>query len=105
MTEAEFLAACERVLTAIEDGLDRSGVDAETARSGHVLEIEFDDGAVLVVNGNAPLHEIWVAARSGAHHFRFVDGAWRYTRGAGELFETLSAIVSRHAGQAVRLEP
>jgi CyaY protein len=104
MTEAEFLAACERVLTAIEDGLDRSGIDAETARTGHVLEIEFDDGSSLVVNGNVPLREIWVAARSGAHHFRFVDGAWRDTRGAGELFDTLSAIASRHAGSTVRLD-
>jgi CyaY protein len=105
MTEAEFLDTCDRLLTAIEDALDRSGLDAETARSGHVLEIEFDDGAALIVNGNAPLREIWVAARSGAFHFRFVDGAWRDTRSAGELFATLSDIASRHAGQSVRLGP
>lgn len=104
MTEAEFLDTCDHVLTAIEDALDLSGIDAETARTGHVLEIEFDDGAALIVNGNAPLREIWVAARSGAFHFRFVDGAWRDTRGSRELFATLSEIASRHAGHPVRLD-
>jgi len=55
MTDGEFQALCERVLRSIEDGLDRCGADVETSRQGPVLELEFDDGSKMVVNGNAPL--------------------------------------------------
>ena len=103
MTEPEFLDACDRVLASIEDALDRSGADVESARSGNVLELEFDDGAKIIVNGNAPLREIWVAARRGAYHFRLEAGRWIDTRGSGELFALLSEVASQHAGQPLRL--
>jgi CyaY protein len=103
MTEPEFLDACDRVLSGIEDALDRSGADVESARSGNVLELEFDDGAKIIVNGNAPVREIWVAAKRGAFHFRHEAGRWVDTRGAGELFGLLSELASQHAGQPLTL--
>jgi CyaY protein len=103
MTEPEFLDACDRVLSAIEDAVDRCGVDIESSRSGNVLELEFDDGSKIIVNGNAPVREIWVAARSGAFHCRFEGGAWVDTRGAGELFALLSELSSRQAGVPARI--
>lgn len=103
MTEPEFLDACDRVLASIEDAFDRCGVDVESARSGNVLELEFDDGAKIIVNGNAPVREIWVAARRGAFHFRHDAGRWIDTRGAGELFALLSTLASHHAGEPIRL--
>ena len=59
MTEQEFLDACDRVLEAIEDAIDASGIDADTERAGQVLTLEFDDGSKIIVNGNAPVREIW----------------------------------------------
>ena len=103
MTEPEFLAECDRLLTAIEDALDACGADVQSGRSGPVLEIEFDDDSRLIVNGNAPVREIWVAARSGGFHFRHDGSVWRDTRGGDELFASLSRLVSAQSGQAVRL--
>ncbi|MEI8302605.1 MAG: iron donor protein CyaY [Burkholderiales bacterium] len=103
MTEPEFLAECDRLLTAIEDALDACGADVQSGRSGPVLEIEFDDDSRLIVNGNAPVREIWVAARSGGFHFRHDGAAWRDTRSGDELFASLSRLVSAQSGQAVRL--
>jgi CyaY protein len=103
MTEPEFLAECDRLLTAIEDALDACGADVQSGRSGPVLEIEFDDDSRLIVNGNAPVREIWVAARSGGFHFRHDGSVWRDTRSGDELFASLSRLVSAQSGQAVRL--
>jgi CyaY protein len=103
MTEREFLDACERLLAAIEDGLDRSGVDVQTERSDNILQIEFEDDSMIVVNGNAPLREIWVAARAGGLHFRLTDGRWLDTRDGRELFESLSRLVTQQSGATVAL--
>ena len=70
MTETEFLAIAESVLDAIENAFERAGeeadVDVECSRSGNVLEIEFvDNGSQIIVNTQAPMREIWVAARPG----------------------------------------
>ena len=103
MTEQQFQQECERTLTAIENAIDACGVDVETSRSGQVLELEFDNGSKIIVNGNAPVREVWVAARSGGFHFRWADGRWVDTRSGEELFVNLSRLVSQQGGQAVVL--
>jgi len=103
MTEQQFLDLVDRTLTAIEDALDTVGVDVETSRSGHVLEVEFDDGSKIIVNAQAPMLELWVAARAGGFHFRREGSQWIDTRGAGEFWPALSAWVSQQAGHAVAL--
>ncbi len=103
MTEDDFRRACEQVLTAIEDALDRCEVDVETDRQDLVLTLTFDDDSKIIVNGNTPLREIWVAARAGGFHFRWQDDRWRGTRDEAELFEQLSRWVSQQAGAPVRL--
>lgn len=103
MTEQEFLALAERTLAAIEDAIDASGVDADMTREGLVLTVEFDNGTKIVVNGQAPTREIWVAARAGGFHFRRDADRWVDTRGGDELFAGLSRWASQQAGTAVNL--
>ncbi len=43
---------------------------------------------------------LWLAARSGAHHYEWRDG-WRDTRDGTELFAALSRIVSALGGSAI----
>ena len=103
MTEQEFLALAERTLRSIEDALDACDAPVETSLSGPVLELEFDDGGKIIVNGNAPLREIWVAARAGGFHFRWDGTYWRDTRDGSELLEKLSALASQQAGEKIDL--
>ena len=44
------------------------------------------------------MQQMWVAARSGAHHFNWADDRWRDTRDGTELFACLSRIVSGESG-------
>jgi CyaY protein len=103
MTETEFLSIAEGVLNQIEIGLegaaDAVDADIECSRSGNVLEIEFIDSASkIIVNTQAPMQEIWVAARTGGFHFRMIGGSWRDTRDGIELFSALSKLASEQAG-------
>ena len=108
MSETEFLELANTTLNSIEAALDRACdadvVDVECKRSGNVLEIEFiDNGTKIIVNSQAPLQEMWVAAKAGGYHYKRIDNAWRNTRDNTELFETLSQLASAQGGAAVTL--
>lgn len=109
MSESEFLALAEATLTQIATALDRLNdddvLDVECSRSGNVLEIEFiDNGTKIIVNSQAPMREMWVAARSGGFHYKRVGDEWINTRDGSELFAALSGMASEQAGAPVILK-
>ena len=109
MSESEFLALAEATLTQIAAALDRLNdedvLDVECSRSGNVLEIEFiDNGSKIIVNSQAPMREMWVAARSGGFHYKRVGDKWVNTRDGSELFAALSGMTSEQAGATVVLK-
>lgn len=103
MTDSEYQDRAEAVLSAIEHSCDRmngaSDVDLDNQRSGGMVTLTFVNRSQVVVNLQKPLHEIWVAARSGGFHFKWNGSAWADTKGAGELFALLSRLVSEQTGQ------
>jgi CyaY protein len=102
MNESDFEAHAGRALQALEQALEAGEIDFELKGDG-VLEIEFDDGAKIIVNRHTAAREIWVAARAGGFHFRWDGAAWRDTRNATELFAALSELISAQLGRRVRL--
>jgi len=109
MTETEFQALAEQTLNSIESALENasnsSDLDVECSRSGNVLEIEFvDNGSKVIVNSQAPMREMWVAAKSGGFHYRHENGNWVNTRDGTELFSALSRIVSEQGGMPLVLK-
>ena len=103
-------AAAANGADAIEIGMERAGdaadVDLECSRSGNVLEIEFiDQGSKIIVNTQAAMQEIWVAARAGGFHYRMADDQrWKDTRDGSELFAALSRLASSQAGAILHLK-
>ncbi|NHZ33659.1 iron donor protein CyaY [Massilia rubra] len=108
MSEKEFLDLAETTLNTIEEAMDRLNdedvIDVECKRSGNVLEIEFiDNGSKIIVNSQAPMQELWVAAKSGGFHYKREGGAWINTRDGSELFAALSELASAQGGASVTL--
>lgn len=109
MSEKEFLDLAESTLNSIEASMDRLNdedvIDVECKRSGNVLEIEFiDNGSKIIVNSQAPMREMWVAAKAGGYHYRHDGQAWLNTRDGTELFATLSALASAQGGAQLTLK-
>jgi CyaY protein len=105
MEESEFMRMAEQTLREIDSRIEASGIDADCEfRGTGVLEIEFADASRIVVNSQAAVREIWVAAKSGGYHFRRDGGRWVNTRDGGELFAALSACVSQQSGAVVNLQ-
>jgi CyaY protein len=108
MSETEFLDLAELTLNTIEAALDRLNdedlLDVECKRSGNVLEIEFlANGSKIIVNSQAPLQEMWVAARAGGYHYKREEGQWRNTRDGSEMFASLSKLASEQGGASVTI--
>jgi CyaY protein len=103
MTDVEFMNKAEIALQAIEACCDQLNaemeVDVDNQRNGNMLTLTFSNKTQIVINLQKPLQEIWLAAKSGGFHYRWIDGLWLDTKGQGELFATLSANASVQAGQ------
>ncbi|MDP2027370.1 iron donor protein CyaY [Sulfuriferula sp.] len=102
MTESEYSQLADTTFAHIEHVLEHadSDLDYELAAGG-VLEIEFDNGSKIIINRQGANHEIWVAAKSGGFHFRWLDNAWRDTRNSTELMQSLSKLVALQGGGEV----
>jgi CyaY protein len=105
MSDSEYLTRAEAVLAAVERAIDDTDADIELERSGNVLTLEFVNRTKIIVNLQPPMKEIWIAAKAGGFHFRFVDGAWRDTRSGTEFFAALSDYATQQAGDPVTFQP
>ena len=92
----------EAVLKAIETCCDRindeTDADIDNQRVGGMITLVFSNKSQIVVNLQKPLHEIWLAAKSGGYHYKFNSNEWRDTKGQGEFFSNLSRYASEQAG-------
>jgi CyaY protein len=109
LTDVQFHALTGAVLSSIESTVDGwlqdDVVDIDAHRTGGLLELSLPNGSKLIVNTQPPLHELWLAARSGGYHFKHVNGRWLDTREGHEFFDLLSTCASEQAGVALRFEP
>ncbi|OWS70298.1 iron donor protein CyaY [Polynucleobacter campilacus] len=102
---SNLLQSIEVALEAADDELD---LDLDVERQGgNVINIRFRDKSVIVVNTQPPLHEIWVAAKSGGYHYRWAGTMamplWLDTKTGRELLGDLTQFASAQAGQAVKI--
>jgi CyaY protein len=106
LTDAGFYAIAEKTLKAIEISLEEafqeSDLDLDISRQGgNVVNIQFEDKSVIVVNTQSPLQEIWVAAKEGGFHYKWSgtlsEPLWLDTKTGAELFSELSRLASQQA--------
>ena len=106
LSDADYQRETRALLAAIEattDGwLQQDLIDIDSQRTGGLLELSFPDGSKITLTTQPPLHEVWMAARGGGYHYRWVNGQWRDTRDGSELLASLSEHASRQAGKPLR---
>ncbi|MEY4748157.1 MAG: iron donor protein CyaY [Pseudomonadota bacterium] len=109
LADAEYQRLAHATLARVEATVDRwlqdDVIDIDTHRTGGLLELSFPGGSKLILNTQPPLQEVWLAARGGGFHYRWVNGGWRDTRDGSELFAALSRHASLQAGRELVFEP
>ncbi|WP_394756162.1 iron donor protein CyaY [Rhodoferax sp.] len=102
MNDLEFMDRAENLLKAVETSCDRINdqalADIDNQRVGSMVTLFFSNKSQIVINLQKPLHEIWLAAKSGGYHYKFNSEQWLDTKGQGEFFINLSRCASEQAG-------
>jgi CyaY protein len=102
MTDTEFLDRAEMLLHRVEAACDRINdedlADIDSQRVGGMVTLAFANQSQIVINLQKPLHEVWLAAKSGGYHYKFDGAAWIDTKGQGEFFASLTRLASEQAG-------
>ena len=94
MDANQYQDIVEKAFSAIETLLDESPVDLDYQNTGDgVIEIDFEDGGKIIISRHQAMQEIWVAASSGAFHFRWDGNHWRDTRSETELFAKIEQLL------------
>jgi CyaY protein len=105
MTDLEFLDLAEQLLQSVEESCDRindeTDADLDSQRVGGMVTLTFSNRSQIVLNMQKPLHELWLAARSGGYHFKWDGSAWQDTKGQGELRAILTRETSAQSGLAL----
>lgn len=105
MTESEFHQRADQLMSAIDeaildsDAADQAGVECDI--DGAILTIECADGSKIIVNRQTPMREIWVAAKGGGFHFRFIESEWRDTRSGAPFIEVLNTALAEQSGAVI----
>ncbi len=102
MTELSYQDRAEDLLRCVELTVDRindeTDVDIDAQRNGAMLTLVFKNRSQIIVNLQAPLREVWLAAQSGGYHYQLQGGIWRENRAGGEFFADLSRDASLQSG-------
>ncbi|WP_375740663.1 iron donor protein CyaY [Pseudomonas boanensis] len=106
LSEARFHDLVDAVQQSVEDVFDDSDLDLDLENSGGVLTVRFENGTQLILSRQAPLRQLWVAARSGGFHFDYdeASGLWICDSSEEPLGELLSRVTSEQAGESLEFD-
>jgi CyaY protein len=65
------------------------------------MTLTFENGSKIVINRQEPLHQVWLATKTGGYHFDYRDGYWYCSRSGEEFFAKLSEATTGQAGENV----
>lgn len=101
MNDTEFHQLVDQMLEQIEQMIDDSGADIDYETSGNVMTLDFEDRSQIVINRQEPMHEIWLASKSGGFHFQYTDQQWICSKTGLELIALLRQECEKHAGESI----
>jgi CyaY protein len=106
LSSSDYVALTSAVLGRVEATTDQwlqeGVIDIDSHRTGGLLELTLPNRSKLIINTQPPLQELWLAAKAGGFHFKFVKAAWRDTKDGREFFDVLSMCASAQGGQDLR---
>lgn len=101
MNDSQYHQLADDLLNQLQDSIDDIDFDLDYETAGGILEVIFPNGTKIIINKQAPLHQIWVATKFNGHHFEYKDGLWIDNRTDVELFTLLNDAGSKQAGTPI----
>ncbi|OEF26094.1 iron donor protein CyaY [Vibrio rumoiensis] len=101
MNDTEFHQLVDLQMTQIEEAIDNSEADIDYEVSGNVMTLEFENRSQIIINRQEPMHEIWLASKSGGYHFKFTNDDWVCSKTGAILFDLVKTECEKHAEESI----
>ncbi|MFY8352949.1 iron donor protein CyaY [Pseudoalteromonas sp. SSM20] len=101
MTDQEYHQLIEDLFINLEEQVDACEVDLDYESASGILEIIFPDGSKIILNKQAPLHQLWVATKFNGHHFERHGDKWIDNRSGAEFWQFMNDASSKQAGTSI----
>lgn len=101
MNDTQFHQLVDLQMQQIEEAIDESEADIDYDISGNVMTLEFEDRSQIIINRQEPMHEIWLASKSGGFHFKLQGDVWICSKTGSELFTLVKSECEKHAGESI----
>lgn len=101
MNDTQYHQLVDDIFIEMEEALDNVDADIDYESAGGILTLIFVNGTKIILNKQAPLHQIWVATKFNGHHFNFVEGKWIDERSGAEFWSFMDDATSKQAEQPV----
>lgn len=104
ISATDFNELVDALFDQIVEIVDTSAAADDVELNQGVLEITCQNGSKIIVNRHAPTQEIWIAAKSGGHHFRWANGVWLDTRSGETLSDAISRVFLEQTGAHITFD-
>ncbi|MGM3173441.1 iron donor protein CyaY [Dickeya lacustris] len=106
MNDSEFHQLADALMLKIEETLDNfegdADIDYET--NGGVMTLGFENGSKIVINRQEPMHQVWLATKSGGYHFGYQQGRWLCDRSGQDFMALLAQACTEQSGESVQFD-
>ena len=103
MNDSQYNLLVDELFLAVEEAIEDCGSDIDYEGVSGLLTLTFKNNTKIILNKQAPLHEVWIATKFNGHHFSLQDELWFDKRGGGEFWQFLSSAVSKQAQAEISL--
>ena len=94
MTDQEYTTLVTNEMKRIYDYVnDTYGEDIDLELGDGILKITLVDDSKLIVSRQAPVKQLWLAARHGGFHFNYKDNQWLDSKSGEELLTMMSRFI------------
>ena len=104
LSATQFNEIADALFEHILETIDATDAADDIELNQGVLEITCINKSQIIINRHAPTQEIWVAAKSGGYHFKWVAGAWIDTRSGEALYQAISRVLFEQSGIRVTID-
>ena len=108
MNNSEFNDKIEQTLLAIEDAIEvliqETDMDLDYETGGGILTISLGVGGKIILNRQAPVKQLWLAAKSGGYHLDWINNDWQTDRDGELLTVLLNRVFTEQTGVAANFE-
>lgn len=101
MNDTEFHQLVDIQFDTLEKLIDESGADIDYEVIGNVMNLEFDNRSQIVINRQEPMHEIWLASKTGGYHFQFKDEKWICSKTEKEFLQLVKEECEKQSDEEI----